>query len=182
MSTLAVGAWSLHLGTVSQTAVRGRTGDVDPTAPWPHVLALAALDRLGARRSDRPRSLGAGRGVPVMASQRVRLHGVDLEVEWCATTAGGEVSLVGPPGDELCGDGAVDEATWWDAVDAVCDAAGVRQAVICDEEAPLPGGDVAALLGRHLGVLVPEWSVPDPCTGASALCVLPRSGLSVLVR
>ena len=72
--------WRVHLPTALETRVRA-IGGADPRDPWPSARALDALLAAGAVRDGPPRAVGAGAGPPLIASQRLRWAGVELEVE-----------------------------------------------------------------------------------------------------
>jgi hypothetical protein len=177
--------WRVHLPTAGETRVRA-VSRVDPGAPWPSSRALAALLRAGAVRSGPPRSLGAGRGLPLIASQPVRWAGMEIEVECLVQGPGAvECNLVAPPWDELVAAEATEEA-WWELVDGMLAAVDARHGAIVDGEAvaldePSPA-TLRARLRRHLGLLVGAELVAAAGAAACAYRALPASGLLVLLH
>ncbi len=177
--------WGVHLPTALETRVRA-VGRHEPGAPWPSARALSAALAAGAVRSGPPRTVGGGRGVPLITGQQLRWAGVDLELECVADRRGAvECDLVAPPWDELV-TSAADEEEWWDLVDAVLAAVDARHGAVVDGEALDPEEPSSATLGarlrRHLGVLVPQHLAAVAGTGAVAYRALPRSGLVLLLR
>jgi hypothetical protein len=177
--------WRVHLPTALETRVRV-VGRHDPGAPWPSARALGAALAAGAARSGPPRTVGGGRGLPLITGQPLRWAGVDLELECVADRCGVvECDLVAPPWDELV-TAAAGEEEWWELVDAVLAAVDARHGAVVDGEALDPADPSPALLRvrlrRHLGVLVPEHLAADAGTGAVAYRSLPRSGLVLLLR
>jgi hypothetical protein len=177
--------WRVHLPTALETRVRA-VSRAGPRDPWPSARALDALLAAGAERDGPPRTAGAGAGRPLIAAQRVRWAGLELEVECVAMTqALVECNLIAPPWDELTG-GAEGEDAWWDLADGFLAAVDARHGALVDGEAvelddPTPA-TLAASLRRHLGVLVPEWLAGSAGAAADAYLTLPRSGLVVLLR
>jgi hypothetical protein len=177
--------WRVHLPTALETRVRA-VGRADPGAPWPSARALDAMLAAGAARSGPPRAVGAGRGLPLIASQSLRWSGVELEVECLAHPDGlVESALAAPPWDELAG-AAATEAAWWGLVDGFLAAVDARHGAVTDGEALDPSEPsprmLPARLGRHLGLLVAERLAATAGTRACAYASLPRSGLVLLLR
>lgn len=181
----AAPSWRVHLPTALETRVRALSR-VDPGAPWPSSRAVAALLDAGAVRSGPPRSVGAGRGLPLIASHPLRWAGVEVEVECLLLGAGAvECNLVAPPWDELAAADAPEEA-WWELVDGVLAAVDARHGALVDGEAvdlgePSPV-TLRARLRRHLGLLVSDDLVAAAGAGACLYRRLPRSGLALLLR
>jgi hypothetical protein len=178
-------AWHVHLPTALETRIRA-VGRADPGAPWPSARALDVLLAAGAARCGPPRAVGAGRGLPLIASQALRWAGVELEVECVAHPAGlVESALAAPTWDELAG-GAATEAEWWELVDGFLAAVDAHHGAVTDGEAldpsePLPR-TLPARLGCHLGLLVGEPLAAAAGSRAAAYRRLPRSGLVLLLR
>ncbi|HEX6492175.1 MAG TPA: hypothetical protein VF112_01620, partial [Candidatus Dormibacteraeota bacterium] len=131
-------------------------------------------------------AVGPGAGRPLIASQRLRWAGVELEVECVAMGEDlVESNLVAPAWDELSG-GDADEEAWWELADTFLAAVDARHGALVDGEAveldePAPA-TLQAALRRHLGLLVPEWVAASAGAAADAYRTLPRSGLVVLLR
>jgi hypothetical protein len=184
-AALTAPSWRVHLPTALETRVRA-VSRVDPRAPWPSSRAVAALLDAGAARSGAPRSVGAGRGLPLIASQPLRWAGVEVEVE-CLALGGGavECNLVAPPWDELVAADASEEA-WWELVDGVLAAVDARHGAVVDGEpvdlAEPSSATLRARLRRHLGLLVADDLAPAAGAGACVYRRLPRSGLALLLR
>jgi hypothetical protein len=178
-------AWRVHLPTALETRVRA-VGIADPGAPWPSARALDVLLATGAARCGPPRAVGAGRGLPLIASQALRWAGVELEVECVAHPAGlVESALTAPTWDELAG-AAATEAEWWELVDGFLAAVDAHHGAVTDGEALDPSEPslrtLPARLGRHLGLLVGEPLATAAGSWAAAYRRLPRSGLVLLLR
>jgi hypothetical protein len=175
----------VHLPTALETRVRV-VGGVDARDPWPSARALSVLLAAGAVRSGPPRSVGAGSGPPLIASQSLRWAGVELELECVAHPPGlMESNLVAPPWDELAV-AETTEAAWWELVDAFLVAVDAGHGAIVDGEAlELEGPSPATLparLRRHLGLLVREPLAGAAGAGACVYRRLPQSGLVLLLR
>jgi hypothetical protein len=181
-------AWSVHLPTVDATWVRLRLRPHGERDPWPFSLALTRLAGLGAVSEERFRSLGAGRGRPLLASQELSWRGGRLHLE---TTLGrdgvAELALALPCWDELVG-GEATEEDLWELVDGCAEAVDAAHGAVGDGE-PLeePEGNGEAALpspGRHLGVLLPGHAVEKATAlaGAASYRELPLSGLTVVLR
>lgn len=175
-------AWSVHLPTADATCVRLRLRPRGPTDPWPFSLALTRLAALGAVGEERFRSLGAGRGEPLLASQELRWHGCPLHLETTLERDGRrEVSLSLPAWDELATGDAVEDDLW-ELVDALAAAVDAERGALGDGEA-LDDGLPQRALARHLALLVPEGDAQAwPLGGAARYRDLPLSGLAVLLR
>jgi hypothetical protein len=175
----------VHLPTALETRVRAVCPH-QPGGPWPSARALTAALGAGARRSGPPRTVGAGRGLPLITGQPLLWAGVDLELECHAHPSGVvESDLVAPPWDELVTAAAAEEE-WWELVDAVLAAVDARHGAVLDGEALDIAEPSAALLGarlrRHLGVLVGEHLAGAAGAAAVGYRSLPRSGLVLLLR
>jgi len=175
--------WGIHLPTADQTCVRVALRPRGEHDPWPFSLALTAMQRLGATSQARFRSLGAGRGEPLIASQELEWRGCPLLLE----THVHEAALSLPSWDEMT-DSEATEADFWELVDAFAEAAGASHGAIGDGEAlsPEPPAGAAATrraLGAHHALLVPATGEPTtPGWLAAAYRELPLSGLTVLLR
>lgn len=180
-------AWAIHLPTAAATCVRLRLRPRDEHDPWPFVLALTELRQLGATGAERFRSLGRGRGEPVLASQDMVWRGCPLHLLTLAAADGvREASLELPSWDELVG-GEATEADFWELVDVVAAAVGARHGAIGDGE-PLDAPAVARpgwedAVARHLAVLLPGADAAEVgAWRAARYRDLPLSGLVVLLR
>jgi hypothetical protein len=179
-------AWRIHIPTAVETRVQAIGHDGDGRGPWPSARALDALRELGAARSGPPRSLGTGRGTPLVASQVMAWAGVELEVE-CRVHPSGmlEAALTAPPWDVLVTAEATEEE-WWELVDAFLEAVDARHGAVGDGEALAPDEpSPAALRSRllhHLGVLVDGRLAEVATPAADAYRTLERSGLVLLLR
>jgi hypothetical protein len=179
-------SFSVHLGSADTTRIHLGPGPRRRTDPWPLPRALTELAAVGAVRTQAPRTLGSGRGMPLLSAQDLTWSGrtVHLDVRGDDDDRlGVEAFLELPAWDELVAAGVSEESVW-ELVDVAAAALGATAGVIADGEAPLPGepcADVVAALRRHLGVLVPE-GTPDPGPVACRYRTLPRCGLEVLLR
>lgn len=178
--------WAVHLPTAGSTCVRLRLRPRAERDPWPFALAVTELTRLGAVATARFRSVGSGRGEPVLASQDMEWRGCALHLEVDAA----DLLLELPSWDEM-GRTEASEAGFWDLVDGIAAAAGAAHGAIGDGEPlevpgtrlPAGGGAAApAALGRHLGLLVPWHDDTLPRWLADRYRELPRSGLAALLR
>jgi hypothetical protein len=177
--------WTVHLGTALETRIHLGLRSRRPGAPWPLPRAITELVRLGAVRDDAPRTLGRGRGMPLLSAQALSWHGLPVYVEVRGEDGAGiEAVLELPSWDEMIV-AAPDEDAVWELVDVFAAAVEGGSGVIADGEAPLLAevlaDDSRSALRRHIGVLVAEGSL-DPGSAASGYRVLPRSGLEVLLR
>lgn len=182
MTVDAAPVWAVHLPTADTTCLRlalpRRTG----REPWPFTLAVTELTRLGAVPSERFRSVGAGRGDPLIASQDLTWHGHPLRLE-VVTLRGGdaEAAVELPCWDELSA-GDATEAMLWELVDALAAALDSRHGALGDGETLTPPGDLAEALRRHAALLVSADAASDAGWRAADYRELPRSGLHVLLR
>ena len=178
--------WSVSLAGVVETAVRLACPPPARRSPWASARALGALSALGASAGGSPRAVGAGRGHPVLSSRLLELDGATVEVEAVVVGEGTpvEVTLRWPAFDEL--EPLVDEARWWEVVDAVAAAVDARHGALVDGEAidlaDPEAADLAARLRRHAGLLVPERLAPAAGALACHHRTLERSGMAVLLR
>jgi hypothetical protein len=161
-------AWSVHLPTAGETRVRLHLRPREPHDPWPLTLALTELAGHGVGKDGRFRSLGAGRGEPLLASQELTWRGLPLHLE---TTLGRdqsrEVTLELPAWDELTANPEATEDDLWDLLDALAAAVDAHHGSIDDD----------------LALLVPAAQAADPGPQRAAhYRDLPRSGLTVLLR
>jgi hypothetical protein len=180
--------WRVHLPTADQTCVRLALPHPGERDPWPLARVLAELASLGARPIERTRALGAGRGVPVLASTELCWHGCPLAVESFHDVRGGagELAVSAPSWDELA-TRLPGEDAFWELIDTAAAAAGARYGAVLDGEAleaDEPAGVEAweAMLRRHLGVLARPGSFEVRPALAARYRELPLSGLSVLLR
>lgn len=182
MSAPALPAWSVHLPTAGATVVRLALRARGPRDPWPFMEAITELGRLGARATEqRFRSVGAGRGHPLIASQELAWRGLPLHFETVALgSAGGqtEASLELPSWDELVAAPDATEEALWDLVDTLAAVTGAVYGAIGDGEALAAPPDLAhhaALLVSAAGAGAAGWHAAD-------YRELPLSGLHVLLR
>jgi hypothetical protein len=179
--------WRVHIPTVEETCVRLRCEGDAESAPWPLARALVELGRLGLRPTARFRSLGRGRGQPILHSQEASWRGLEVHLE-SAVTEGGrtvEAALALPGMEEVVQ--SADEPSWWELADTFAAAVGGRHGALADGEA-VEMEDAGATsewrrrLGRHLGLLVPERvaAAISPC--GDLYTRLPMSGLTVVLR
>ena len=176
-------AWSVHLGTALETRVLLELGRLRPGDPWPLPRALTELGRLGAVRDRPPRTLGSGRGMPLLSAQQLLWSGCAIQLECRGDGAGAEAALELPSWDELV-DAAAGEDAVWELIDTFAAAVDGTAGVITDGEAALPadvGGGWLGALRRHVGVLVAAGEL-DPGPAGCRYRVLPRSGLEVVLR
>jgi hypothetical protein len=179
--------WHVHIPTVDESCIRVRCRRASGRGPWPLSSALTELGRLDVRPNERFRSLGRGRGQPLIHSQEATWRGLDVHLE-SLVTSGGEVveaALALPGMDEVVS--RVSEDEWWELVDAFAVAVDAAHGALVDgepvelEAADSPQG-WRRRVGDHLALLVPgsvdaEWE-PLACPYAA----LPASGLSVVLR
>jgi hypothetical protein len=156
--------------------------------PWPSSRVLTELQRRGADRAGPPRALGRGRGTPLIFSQELRWHGLDLGLEFQRHRDGrGDwLCLTLPPWDALVTALAAEELLW-ELVDACAAACGARYGSLGDGEAlepqPVGAGSWDASISRHIGLLLPETAARTLRRElAAAYRVLPESDLTVVLR
>ncbi len=171
--------WSVHLPTAGETCVRLRLRPRGERDPWPFTLAVTELGRLGAEGEGRFRSLGSGRGEPLLASQELRWRDCPVHLETLRTADGErEAALALPSWDEICEQSSASEADFWELVDGFAAAVDAEHGAIVDGE-PLAGPAIE----EHVAVLVAQHGAAE-LTGwrAARYRDLPRSGLAVLLR
>jgi hypothetical protein len=183
----AAPVWRVHITTVEESCIRVRCRQSAGSGPWPLTTALVELGRLGLRPTERFRSLGTGRGRPILHSQEAEWHGLPVHLE-SVVTSGGEVveaALALPGMDEVVP--RVDEDSWWELVDAFAVAVDATHGALVDGE-PVeltpPGSPLGwrRRIGDHLGLLVPEGTETAWDCSASVYTTLPSSGLAVVLR
>lgn len=175
-------AWSVHLPTADETCVRLRLRPRDARDPWVFTLAVTELTQQGATAEERFRSLGAGRGEPLLASQEMRWHGCPLHLETLLARGGErEAALSLPSWDELCQAPDSTEEDLWALVDAFAAAVDADCGAVVDGEPLEPGA--APQPERHVALLLPATRLDglEPWR-AARYRDLPRSGLTVLLR
>jgi hypothetical protein len=177
----------VHIPTVEESCVRVRCRQSAGGGPWPLTTALVELARLGVRPTERFRSLGTGRGRPLVHAQEAEWRGLSVHLE-SIVTSGGEVveaALALPGMDEVVL--RVDEEAWWELVDTFTAAVDATHGALVDGE-PVdlaPAGTELAWrrrLGDHLGLLLPEGTEVGWGAAACAYITLPSSGLAVILR
>ena len=181
----AQGGWRVHLGTVESTTLRLACGRLEDGGPWPLSRALAELARLGLRPEGRFRSLGRGRGTPLLHAQDAVWQDSPVHLESRTDRDGTtEVSLELPSGDEL-GAATVSEDALWALVDTLAEAVDARFGVLGDGL----GLDAVALSERArtarlpdacIGVLLPEDGARP--SGLARYHRLDRCGLIIWLR
>jgi hypothetical protein len=183
----APGAWRVHIPTVGETCVRLRCEGEAGTGPWPLSRALAELGRLGLRPTERFRSLGRGKGQPLLHSQEASWRGLGVHLESTLTEGGRtvEAALALPGMDEVVQ--SADEPSWWELADTFAAAVGGRHGALTDGEPvemEAAGGEAEwrRRLGRHLGLLVPERAAAAIAPWGDLYTRLPMSGLTVVLR
>jgi hypothetical protein len=183
----AAPVWRVHIPTVEESCIRVRCRQPAGSGPWPLTTALVELARLGVRPTERFRSLGTGRGRPLLHAQEAEWRGLAVHLEQ-VVTSGGEVveaALALPGMDEvvLC----VDEDQWWELVDAFAAAVDASHGALVDGE-PVdltPAGTPLGWrrrIGDHLGLLVPEGTETAWGCSATVYTTLPSSGLAMVLR
>jgi hypothetical protein len=183
----ALPLWRVHIPTVEESCVRVRCRQAAGTGPWPLSTALTELGRLGVRATERFRSLGSGRGQPLIHSQEAAWRGLAVHLESLVSSGGAvvEAALALPAMDEVVR--SVDEDSWWDLVDAFAAAVDAVHGALVDGE-PLDLGPPDSArewrrrAGDHLALLVPEGVELDWEPAASAYTALPLSRLTVVLR
>jgi hypothetical protein len=179
--------WRVHIPTVDESCVRVRCRRPAGAGPWPLSTALAEMGRLGLRPTDRFRSLGRGRGQPLIHSQEADWRGLAVHLESLVTSGGDvvEAALALPGMDEVvC---RVGEDEWWELVDVFATAVDAAHGALVDGE-PLdlePAGsapDWHRRIGDHLALLLPPEADAEPGPAACAYTTLPASGLLVVLR
>jgi hypothetical protein len=183
----AAPVWRVHIPTVEESCIRVRCRQSAGSGPWPITTALVELGRLGVRPTERFRSLGTGRGRPILHSQEAEWHGLPVHLE-SVVTSGGEVveaALALPGMDEVVP--RVDEDSWWELVDAFAAAVDATHGALVDGE-PVdltPAGTELGWrrrIGDHLGLLLPEGTEVEWGCTATLYATLPSSGLVVVLR
>jgi hypothetical protein len=179
--------WRVHIPTVEESCVRVRCRRPAGTGPWPLSSALTELGRLGVRPTERFRSLGRGRGRPLIHSQEAEWEGLTVHLESLVTVGGSmvEAALALPAMDEVVR--RVDEDRWWELVDAFVLAVDALHGALVDgEPVDLEAADTPLAwrrrVGDHLGLLVPPGAEVDWEPLACVYTTLPASGLSVVLR
>lgn len=188
MSEVGIRApWRVHIPSVDETCLRLRCEAEGGTGPWPLSRALVELGRLGLRPTQRFRSLGRGRGRPILHSQAASWRGLEVHLESTVTEAGRtvEAALALPGMDEVVQ--SVAEPSWWELADAFAAAVGGRHGALSDGEAvemdEAPGAaEWRRRLGRHLGLLLPERVAASIPPWGDLYTRLPMSGLTVVLR
>ena len=179
--------WRVHIPTADETCVRVRCADPEGGAPWPLPRAMVELGRLGLRPTERFRSLGAGRGRPLLHSQEAEWRGLPVHLESLVTGSGGvvEAALALPGMDEVVE--RVDELSWWELLDTFAASVDAVHGALVDGEAVElePAADDASWrrrLGDHLGLLVPESAASGWEPLGAVYTSLPVSRLAVVLR
>lgn len=186
-SAASLPLWRVHIPTVDESCVRVRCRQPAGTGPWPLSTALTELGRLGLRVTGRFRSLGTGRGQPLIHAQEASWRGLAVHLESVVTSGGAvvEAALALPGMDEVVL--RVDEVSWWELVDVFATAVDATHGALVDGEPvdltppPSPRG-WRRRIGDHLALLVPSapelgWA-PAGCLYTS----LPSSRLEVVLR
>lgn len=181
-------SWRVHIPTAAETCLRVRCGQGASGGGWPLPRALVELGRLGLQPTERFRSLGAGRGRPLLHSQEAEWRGLPAHIESVVSERGAvvEAALALPGMDQMVEE--VDEASWWELADTFCAAVdAVHGAVVDGEPLEMEPPDGAEgwrrRLGDHLALLVPD-AVPEAAWGPAGAVYtsLPMSRLAVVLR
>ena len=180
-------AWRVHIPTADESCARVRCRDPGEGAPWPLPRALVELGRLGLRPTERFRSLGSGRGRPIIHSQEAEWRGLAVHLESLVTRAGGvaEAALALPGMDEVVE--RVDEPSWWELIDTFAAAVDAVHGALVDGEAVElePPSDAAGWrrrIGDHVGLLVPDAVGTGWGPSGAVYTSLPVSRLAVILR
>ncbi|MEO8899197.1 MAG: hypothetical protein ABI352_08585 [Candidatus Dormibacter sp.] len=177
----------IEIPSAGQTVVSLTLREVADGGPWPLTRVLTALAPFDAQRVGVARALGDRRGIPLVHSQELRWgeHAVFIEARH-GRDGSNELMLELPAWDELAG--CVDDDVLWHLIDTVAAAADAQFGSIGDgepAETTLPD-DARVLsvhLGRHLALLLPEWTGEDIAeAGATSARLLQDSGLLVVTR
>jgi len=183
----AAPVWRVHIPTVEESCVRLRCRRPAGAGPWPLSSALTELGRLGLRATERFRSLGSGRGQPLIHSQEASWRGLAVHLESVVTSGGGvvEAALALPGMDEVVT--RVAEDAWWELVDVFAAAVdGAHGALVDGEPVDLtpPASPLGwrRRIGDHLGLLVPAAREAEWVPAASRYMTLPSSRLAVVLR
>jgi hypothetical protein len=179
--------WRVHIPTVEESCVRVRCRGQAGAGPWPLSSALTELGRLGLRATERFRSLGRGRGQPLLHAQEASWRGLDVHLESVVTVGGAvvEAALALPGMDEVVA--RVDEEAWWELVDVFAAAVDAAHGALVDGEpvdlTPAEGPRAwRRRIRDHLALLVPE-AVEEAWEPAACLyTTLPASRLQVVLR
>jgi len=179
--------WGVHIPTADETCARVRCRDPEGSAPWPLSRAMVDLGRLGLLPTERFRSLGSGRGRPLLHSQEAQWRGLPVHLESLVLSSGGvvEAALALPGMDEVVEQ--VDETCFWELIDTFAAAVDAAHGALVDGE-PLelePAADGPGWrrrLGDHVGLLVPDSTGTDWGPLGAVYTSLPVSRLTVVLR
>ncbi len=188
-STSAASAplWRVHIPTVDESCVRVRCRQPAGAGPWPLSIALTELGQLGLQVSERFRSLGTGRGQPLVHAQEASWRGLAVHLESVVTSGGAvvEAALALPGMDEVVL--RVDEDAWWELVDVFATAVDATHGALVDGEPvdltpPASPRGWRRRIGDHLALLIPSGSATGWAPVASLYTRLPSSRLEVVLR
>jgi hypothetical protein len=179
--------WRVHIPTADESCVRVRCRQPAGTGPWPLSTAITELARLGLHVTERFRSLGTGRGQPLIHAQEASWRGLPVHLESVVTSGGAvvEAALALPGMDEVVL--RVDEDSWWELVDAFVAAVDATHGALVDGEPvdltppPSPRG-WRRRIGDHLALLVPSAAEVSWAPAGSLYMSLPSSRLQVVLR
>jgi hypothetical protein len=177
----------IEIPSAGQTAVSLALRGVDDGGPWPLTRVLTALAAFDVERVGVARALGDRRGIPLVHSQELRWgqHAVFIEARH-GRDGSNELMLELPAWDELVD--SVDDDVLWHLIDTVAAAADAHFGSIGDgepAETALPDDArmLRSQLGRHLALLLPEWTSDDINEAGTTIArVLRDSGLLLVTR
>lgn len=186
-SAASVPLWRVHIPTVDESCIRVRCRQPAGAGPWPLSIALTELGRLGLRVSERFRSLGTGRGQPLVHAQEASWRGLAVHLELVVTSGGAvvEAALALPGMDEVVL--RVDEDLWWELVDVFATAVDATHGALVDGEPvdltpPASPHGWRRRIGDHLALLVPSGTDAGWAPVGSLYTSLPSSRLEVVLR
>ncbi|MGD1034588.1 MAG: hypothetical protein ABR977_09160 [Candidatus Dormibacteria bacterium] len=179
--------WRVHIPTVDESCVRLRCRQPAGAGPWPLSVALTELGPLGLRVTERFRSLGRGRGQPLVHTQEASWCGLAVHLESLVSSGGTvvEAALALPGMDEVVL--RVDEDSWWELVDVFATAVDASHGALVDGEPvdlspPESPRGWRRRVGDHLALLVPSGTDVGWSPAGSLYTSLPSSRLEVVLR
>jgi len=186
-SPASIPLWRVHIPTVDESCVRVRCRQPAGAGPWPLSIALTELGQLGLRVTERFRSLGTGRGQPLIHAQEASWRGLAVHLESVVTSGGAvvEAALALPGMDEVVL--RVDEDSWWELVDVFAAAVDATHGALVDGEPvdltpPASSRGWRRRIGDHLALLVPSGTDAGWAPTGSLYTSLPSSRLEVVLR
>jgi hypothetical protein len=177
----------VEIPSAGQTVISLALREVGDGGPWPLTRVLTALGDFDVERIGVARALGDHRTIPLVHSQELRWGENTVFIEARHGRDGSdELAAELPSWDELVD--TVDDDLLWRFIDTVAAAADAHFGSIGDGEPaettlPHDAGTLRAHLGRHLALLLPEWTGDDISeAGATVARALPASGLVLVTR